>query len=170
MSISLNAIEIFEIAERIERNGVKFYKRAAERLSDQNVCQTLLNLAELEKEHEKSLANIRKQISSKEWDLITFDPENEMALYLQTIADSHVFDLKKDLHEQLSKKETVEDILKFAIKSEKDSITFYLGLKNFVPTMAGKSKIDEIIKEEMDHIVELNQRLEAWKYLKTISI
>lgn len=41
MSISFNAIEIFEIAERIERNGVKFYRKAAEGLSDQDLRQTL---------------------------------------------------------------------------------------------------------------------------------
>jgi len=113
---------------------------------------------------------MRKQISNKEWDLITFDPEDEMTLYLQTIADSHIFDPKKDPGEQLKDKETAEDILKFAIKAEKDSIIFYLGLKNFVPAKAGKDKVDEIIQEEMEHIAELNQRLEAWKYLKRISI
>jgi len=170
MSISLNAIEVFEIAERIERNSVKFYRRAAEGLSDPDLCQVLLSLAEFEKEHEETFANMRKQISNKEWDLITFDPEDEMTLYLRTIADSHIFDLKKDPGEQLKDKETAEDILKYAIEAEKNSIIFYLGLKNFVPAKAGKDKVDEIIQEEMEHIAELNQKLEAWKYLKRISI
>jgi len=169
MSISFNAIEVFEIAERIERNSVKFYRRAAEALSDNDLCRILLSLAEFEREHEETFANMRKQISHKEWDLITFDPENEMSLYLRTIADSHIFDPKKDPAEHL-KEETAEDILKFAIKSEKDSIIFYLGLKNFVPARAGKDKVDEIIKEEMEHIAELNLRTSALKYLKRISI
>ena len=170
MSISFNAIEVFEIAERIERNSVKFYLRAAEVISDHDLCQILLSLAEFEKEHEETFANMRKQISNKEWDLITFDPENEMTLYLQTIADSHIFDPKQDPSEQLKDKETADDILKYAIEAEKNSIIFYLGLKNFVPAKAGKDKVDEIIKEEMGHIAELNLRLEAWKYLKRISI
>ncbi len=169
MSISFNAIEVFEIAERIERNGVKFFRRAAEVLSDQYLCQILLSLAEMEAEHEETFANMRKQISNKEWDLITFDPEDEMTLYLRTIADGHIFDLKKDPGEQLKDKETAEDILKYAIEAEKNSIIFYLGLKNFVPAKAGKDKVDEIIKEEMDHIAELNLRLSASKYLKRIS-
>lgn len=170
MSISFNAIEVFEIAERIERNSVKFYRGAAEALSDQDLSVILLSLAEFEKEHEETFADMRKQISNKEWDLITFDPEDEMTLYLRTIADSHIFDLKKDPGEQLKDKETAEDILKYAIEAEKNSIIFYLGLKNFVPAKAGKDKVDEIIKEEMEHIAELNTRLEAWKYLKRISI
>ncbi|MGD8786529.1 MAG: ferritin family protein [Phycisphaerales bacterium] len=170
MSISLNAIEVFEIAERIEKNAVKFFRRAAEIFSDPDMSQTLLSLAEFEREHERTFANMRRQISNKQWELITFDLESETTLYLQTIADRNIFDPAKDPKEQLSEQKTVEDILKYAIQSEKDTIIFYLGLKNFVPTMAGKSKVDEIIKEEMAHIAELKQRLEAWKYLKTMSI
>jgi len=170
MSISFNAIEVFEIAERIERNSVKFYRRAAEAFSDQDLCQILLSLAEFEKEHVETFANMRKQISNKEWDMITFDPENEMTLYLQAIAESHVFDPKKDPAEQLKDKKTAEDIFKYAIEAEKNSIIFYLGLKNFVPAKAGKDKVDEIIKEEMDHIAELNLRLSALNYIKIISI
>jgi len=113
---------------------------------------------------------MRKQISNKEWDLITFDPENEMTLYLQTIADSHIFDLKKDPGEQLKDKETAEDILKWAIEAEKNSIVFYAGLKNFVPAGAVQDKVEEIIEEEMGHIVVLNQKLEAWKYLQRVSM
>ena len=170
MSISLNAIEIFEIAERIERNSVNFYRKAAEALTDENMSAILLSLSEFEKEHEKSYANMRKQISAKEWNLITFDPKNEMALYLQKIADSHIFDPKKDPAEQLKDKGTIKDIFNFAIESEKNSIIFYLGLKNYVPATAGKNKVDEIINEEMSHIAELNLRLSALKYIEKISI
>jgi len=170
VSISLNAIEIFEIAERIERNSVNFYRKAAEALSDENLSAILLSLAKFEKEHEKSYANMRKQISAKEWDMITFDPENEIALYLQKIADSHIFNPKKDPAEQLKDKGTIRDILNFAIESEKDSIIFYLGLKNYVPATAGKNKVEEIISEEMSHIAELNLRLSALKYIEKMSI
>ncbi|MHC4536546.1 MAG: rubrerythrin [Planctomycetota bacterium] len=170
MSISLNAIEVFEIAERIERNSVNFYRKAAEAITDENQSAILLSLAEFEKEHEQSFANMRKQISDKEWDMITFDPENEMSLYLQKIADSRIFDPQKDPVEQLKDKGTIRDILNFAIESEKDSIIFYLGLKNYVPATAGKNKIEEIINEEMSHIAELNLRLSALKYIERISI
>ncbi len=170
MSISLNALEVFEIAERIERNSVNFYLKASEALSDEQLSEVLLSLAEFEKEHEKSYINMRKQISTKEWAATAFDPENEMALYLKKIADSHIFDPEKDPAEQLKDKGTIEDILNFAIQSEKEKIIFYLGLKNYVPTQAGKNKVDEIINEEMNHIAELNLRLSALKYIEKISI
>ena len=96
MSISLNALEVFEIAERIERNSVNFYRKAAEAFSDESLSELLLNLSEFEKGHVKRYENMRKQISDKEWDIITFDLENETALYLQKIADSQVFNPQKD--------------------------------------------------------------------------
>jgi len=163
MSISLNADEIYEMAEQIERNGVKFYRKAAQSISDRDVRQTLLDLADMEAEHEETFAGMRKQLSDRERELRVFDPENEVALYLQAMANGHVFDLKKDPGEQLTGTETVEDILKLAIDAEKDSIVFYLGLKDFVPAKAGKDRVEAIIKEEMGHIAVLNRGLPASK-------
>jgi len=163
MSITFNAFEIFEIAEQIERNGIKFYRKAAESLSDQNTRQMLLDLAAMEAEHEETFASMKKQLSEEERELMVFDPENEMALYLQAMANGHVFDLRKDPSEQLTGAETVEDILKMAIGAEKDSIVFYLGLKDFVPAKAGKDRVEAIIKEEMGHIAVLNRKTVALK-------
>ena len=169
MSISFNAIEVFEIAERIERNSVNFYRKAAEAFSDKSLSEVLLNLSEFEKEHVRCYANMRKQISDKELNIITFDPENETALYIQKIADGQVFNPQKDPAEQLNDKSTIKDILKYAIQAEKDKIIFYLGLKKYISAPAGKNKVDEIIDEEMNHIAELNLRLSAFKYIERIS-
>ena len=163
MSITFNAFEIFEMAEQIERNGVKFYHKAAQGISDQEVRQMLLDLAAMEAEHKGTFASMREQLSDEERELRVFDPENEMALYLQAMANGHVFDPGKDISERLTGAETVEDILKLAINAEKDSIVFYLGLKDFVGAKAGKDKVEAIIKEEMGHIAVLNRRLPTLK-------
>ena len=163
MSITFNAFEIFEMAEQIERNGAKFYRKAAKNISDKNMCQMLLDLADMEIEHEKTFADMRKQLSDEAHKLRVFDPENEIALYLQAMANGHVFDPNKDMSQQLKGNETAEGILKLAIDAEKDSIVFYLGLKGFVSVKAGKDRVEAIIKEEMGHIVLLNRRLSAMK-------
>ena len=163
MSITFNAFEIFEMAEQIERNGIKFYRKAAEGISDKDTRQMLLDLADMEAEHEETFAGMRKQLSDEERELRVFDPDNEIALYLQAMANGHVFDPKEDLSEQLTGTESVEDILKLAIGAEKDSIVFYLGLKDFVPVRAGKDKVEAIIKEEMGHIAVLNRKMATSK-------
>jgi rubrerythrin len=53
------------------------------------------------------------------------------------------------------------EILKSAIEAEKDSIVFYLGMKEEVPENLGKNRIEAIIKEEMGHIRLLSKQLVA---------
>jgi rubrerythrin len=53
------------------------------------------------------------------------------------------------------------EILKSAIEAEKDSIVFYLGMKEAVPQNLGRDRIEAIIKEEMGHIQMLTKHLVA---------
>ena len=55
----------------------------------------------------------------------------------------------------------MRDILKAAIEAEKDSIVFYLGMKESIPEAFGRQKMDAIIKEEMEHIRILSKELVA---------
>jgi len=161
MGITLNADEIFEIAEQIERNGAKFYRRAAEKVSAAQ--QELLELAAMEDDHEKNFAQMRKGLTSRQREQMVFDPDNQAALYLQAMASGHVFNLSQDLSEQLAGKDTAEDILRMAIEAEKDSIAYYTGMKDCVPVRAGKEKVEAIIREEMGHIATLTEKLAELK-------
>ena len=153
MGFDFNADDIFEMAEQMERNGAKFYRTAAENVADSSAKEFLLELAGMEDEHEKTFALLRADLSQKEKTATVFDPEGESALYLRALADSEVF-FKKEIDVS-----SMEEILKAAITAEKDSIVFYLGLKQFIPEKLGKDKLDMIIKEEMGHIRILSNEL-----------
>ena len=157
MAYDFNADEIFEMAEQIERNGASFYRKAAESIDDPAGKKLLLNFAAMEDEHEKTFAALRKDLSEKEKTATTFDPEGEAALYLRALSDVRVFFEKK------IDTSSMENILREAILAEKDSIIFYLGMKEMVPENFGKTKIDAIIKEEMAHIKLLSGKLVALK-------
>jgi len=157
MGITLNADEIFEVAEQIEKNGAKFYRAAAEKFSI--VRQALLDLAADEDEHLKTFAAMRAQLTSKEQQPDVFDPDGQAQMYLHAMADGHVFDIKADPSEKLTGQETAEDILKIALGIERDSIAYYVGLKNYVPVKAGRDKVESIIGEEIKHIAILNEKL-----------
>jgi rubrerythrin len=152
MTIAPTADEIFEMAEQIERNGSRFYRRAAQGLSDSRARQLMLDLAAMEDQHEKVFAVMRADLLQQERQPRVPDPYGEAILYVRGMADGHVFDVGKDPSERLTGKETMEDILTTAIGLEKDSIAFYLGLKEMVPERLSKQRIDDIIKEEMGHI------------------
>ena len=159
MAVTFSADEIFEMAEQIERNGAKFYRVAAKGISNKEIKGLLEELAEMEAEHEATFASMRAELTSSEQQPSVFDPDDEVGLYLRAMADNRVFDTKTDPSEQLSGRETAEDILNTAIGLEKDSIVFYLGLEDYVPAKSGKGRIKAIIKEEMGHIALLRDKL-----------
>lgn len=157
MSYDFNADDILQMAEQIERNGALFYRESAEKVTDPAAKEFLLGLASMEDEHEKTFAAIRSQLSDKEKESTVFDLQGEAAGYLKALADTRVFFEKKMALDSL------EDILKEAITAEKDSIVFYLGMKEIVPETLGRLRIDSIIKEEMSHIKTLSKKLVALK-------
>jgi rubrerythrin len=159
MGITFNADEIFEMAEEIERNGAKFYREAAKKTRDNKTKKMLLDMAVMEDGHLKTFQEMRNELGADEKEPFIFDPGNEAAVYLQTMADSRGYEGKKSLTEKLSGKESIEDVLNIAVEAEKNSVVFYTGLKEMVPARAGKDKVTAIIKEELGHLATLKTSL-----------
>jgi rubrerythrin len=155
MSYDFNANEVFEMAEQIERNGAKFYRDAAKSVADPSNKDLLLSLSQMEEAHEKTFKAMRTALTSAEKAATVFDPSGEAALYLRALADTRIFFEKK------IDPTSIMEILKSAIEAEKDSIVFYLGMKEAVPASLGQDRIDGIIKEEMGHIRVLSKELIA---------
>jgi len=156
--ITFNADEIFQLAEQIERNGAKFYRKAAEPVEGESK-ELLLRLAAMEDDHEKTFAEMRAELTAGEKQPTVFDPDDEAVLYLQAMADSKVFG--SDPSETLSGTEPMADILTTAISLEKDSIVFYQSMKAVVPATAGQDRLDGIIKQEIGHILDLTGQLDG---------
>ena len=152
MSISFNADEIFEMAEEIERNGAMFYRQTAAKCKDKEIKKMLLNMADMEDGHLETFQQMRTQLSAQEKAGMVFDPDNEAALYLQTMAEARGWEGRKSPSEQLTGNETMKEILEIALNSEKESVVFYFGLRSFVSEKAGKDKVEQIVLEELSHI------------------
>jgi len=157
MMYDFNADDIFEMAEQMERNGAKFYRTAAESVADQDAKAFLVRLAEMEDEHEKIFARMRSTLKAEEKASTVFDPDGEAVHYLRALADTRVF-FEKEIDTA-----SMEAILKDAITAEKDSIVFYLGMRDAMPEKLGRNHLDDIIKEEMGHIRLLSKELVARK-------
>ncbi len=138
MAIPFNADEILKIAEQIERNGVEFYRRAAEKSAFAAERRLLEDLAQMEERHEKVFAAMREDLSEEERASTVFDPEGEADLYLKAVADGNVFNLGGDAANDLSGDKSLEDILRTAIGMEKESIVFYTTMSGFVPPRLGR--------------------------------
>ncbi len=157
MNYDFNADEILQMAEQIEKNGAAFYRECAGNVEDAAAVKLLQDLAAMEDEHEKTFAGIRAQLSAQEKASTTFDPSGDAVLYLKALADTRVF------FEKTIDTSNMEEILKASITAEKDSIVFYLGMKDLVPEGLGTLRVDAIIKEEMAHIKLLSKELLALK-------
>jgi rubrerythrin len=161
MSVIFNADEIFQVAIQIERNGNEFYKQAAKKASSDGLKKKLLDLARMELEHEKTFSQMRDKLMSKSKEPVVFDPQEELAMYLNAFAKGQVFSLKPNGDSVLKDIKEEKDILKTAINLEIESIALYTGLEDLVPEKFGKADIKKIIRQEMSHVQILSAELEA---------
>ena len=162
MSVQLNADEVFQMAEEIERNGARFYRKAAD-AAEPAARDMLLGLGMMEDDHERTFAAMRAALPAEARTPMVFDPEDQTALYLRALADGYVFDTRTDPSARLTGQESLADVLRTAIHLEKESIVFYEGMKLMVPVDAGQASVERIIREELGHITVLSGVLASRK-------
>jgi len=155
MSITFTADEILEMAQQLERNGAEFYSAAAMLPAASARRRTLMELSAWEEQHEKQFADMQATLAHP-GPVLT----GEAALYVQALVNSHVFE--PNAHELLSRCQTVQDVLRTATNLEKESIVFYVGLREAVaPEYQGP--LEEIIREEMRHVAVLTNEMAAMR-------
>jgi rubrerythrin len=159
MSVTFNADEVFEMAEQIERNGAIFYREAAEKTASPEMKDLFLNMAAMEDGHLQTFQTMRRELAAQEKTPTAFDPYDEASLYLQTMADGKGSEGMKSPTEKLTGNESAQELLEIAITAEKNSVLFYVGLKDLVAAKAGKDKIDDVIREEVKHVADLRRQL-----------
>jgi rubrerythrin len=159
MAITFNVNEVLEIAADAERSGAAFYRKAAKHAATAETEKMLLDMAVMEDGHEMVFNEMKKNLSDADKETQTFDPDNEAALYLQSVADSHCAEGKKDQANEFTGEESIGEILESALQDEKDAVAFYTSMKALVPSQSGKGKVDTIINEEIGHIVAIKKKL-----------
>lgn len=147
--------EILEMAERIETNGAAFYADAARRADDPASRTLLESLARMEADHQRTFARLRSEAADGGGVAAYEDPDGLAIGYLRSMADSRVFSGRA-----LDTSSTAA-ILRAALAAERDAIAFFTGMRELVPEGPGRAPVDRIIREEMDHVVQLSRRLKA---------
>jgi len=148
-----NAVDVFKIAETIERDGAKFYNDAARLFADYDISELFIKLAEWEILHEHIFAKMREKLTHEHPKLGPGTDEYKAVAALST------FSLWSGPYKQLENIDGREDVLKQALQKEKDTIVFYVGLKDFVAENEDKEIINDVIKEEMKHIAILTEAM-----------
>ena len=158
MSVEFSADEVFAMAEQIERNGARFYRKAADK-AEGEAKEILVRFALMEDEHERTFQTMRAELPEAARQPLVFDPEGDLGMYVKAMADGYVFNVREDPSTTLTGEETVEELFGMALGREKEAVVFYVGLKAAVPAEVGQDKIDRIIREELGHIGILSRQL-----------
>jgi rubrerythrin len=144
------ADDVFGMAVRIEENGYAFYAGIAEGAEDRELKRLFEDLAGMEKGHITLFKALRSDLAASLAESV-WDPEGLAQSYLQLTADTHVFTVEA-ASDRLKRIKTPDQALDVALQFEKDSVAFFLGMKELLPDPAGKGEIDKLILSEMDHI------------------
>jgi rubrerythrin len=158
MPQEFNIDEIFTIAVDIEKNGEKYYRRAAELATDQDARKLLSDLADWENGHIKIFSDLHARMRDAGDKGITWDPYGEVELYLQAVANRQVFTGEQDVAMFADSHSSLKEVLEFALAREKDAVVFYTSLDMVVGDVS-EGKVNAIIKEEVSHIRLITEKL-----------
>ena len=158
MALELNANEVFDVAERIERNAAKFFKEAAS-AADSSCRRMLLRLAAMEAEHEHVFSAMKVHLSANGWTATALGAGKDPGKYWGVMVDLIGASIKDDLSQSFTGRETSEEILRKAIQFEKDTVLFFSAVKTMLTNADDQKRVDGIIKEEVGHILALASEL-----------
>lgn len=147
--------DVLKIAIAIEENGKDFYTRMAIRVKDGSLKGTLNFLAEEEDKHRKIFKDLLDNIKDN---FIVESYPGEYEAYIKALSQQYIFAIdlvKKKAKEGFAKK---NDLLKFALDIERDSIVLYQEMKDLV--LFKKDALNKIIEEERKHYLLI------WNILK----
>ena len=136
--------EVIEQAVQTEKLGYQFYTAMASKFEDESSLKELFEtLASKEIEHEKTFMGLMEKItdeSLENWD--------EASQYLRAIVESEFFLGKNKALPSLDHLKSAGDAVHFAMEFEKETILYFLGLKDSVKDRI----VEQIIDEEKSHI------------------
>ncbi len=142
--------EVIEQAIQTEKLGHDFYTYMAKKfIKDANLRKLFETLAIKEEQHEKAFWDLKR---SSGYQLP--DDWGEVCKYLRAIVESEFFLGKNKSLPSLEHLESVEEAVHYAIGFEKETLLYYINLRDVVDK---KEIVDEIIKEEKSHIVWLSE-------------
>ena len=138
-------MEVLEQAVQTEGLGYDFYTAMAEKHGKnegfRNLFQKLAQKELLHKTRFEELREITGEEEPEDWD--------EASHYFRAVVQSEFFLGKDKSLPSLTQIKDADDAVRFAIGFEKETLLYFVGLRDVVKN---KEIVDEIISEEKSHI------------------
>ncbi|MDZ7859221.1 MAG: ferritin family protein [Candidatus Krumholzibacteriota bacterium] len=159
MGSFFNADEVFEMAMDIEKSGESYYRKAAGRMENPKVKELMDYLADEEQKHHQVFAGLRGSLPQKLTTRSMPDPEDQERLYLDALVKSRLFTGDQEAERVAASMDGELEALKTALNFEKDTILFFIAMKDMTPEKLGREKIDLLINEEHTHVVKISKEI-----------
>ncbi|MBI4699424.1 MAG: ferritin family protein [Nitrospirae bacterium] len=141
--------EVIEQAVQTEKLGFDFYASMAKRFSKNTALKKLFDtLAVKERQHEKRFFVLKKRIKDEDsegWE--------DVSAYLRAIVESEFFLGNNKSLAALKKIKTIKAAVNYALGFEKETLLYYLSMKDMIKE---KEIMEKIINEEKRHIIWLS--------------
>jgi rubrerythrin len=147
--------EIYLLAMRIEENGERFYRGAAQTLEDKEVKDLFHHLAEEEMRHKEIFESMLSKMEISQMDERY---SGEYLEYLRAYVDDKIVFNKRDVDRELQGIRDVRSAIQFAIHREMEAILYFLEMKSLVPK-GQQNSIEKIVEEERRHFTILSRTL-----------
>lgn len=148
MSVKYSIDEVLKFAIEIEKEGELFYRVMASKTSNKDMKKLCLKLSDDERKHMEIYENMLEILGPDPNEYI-YGMENEYIAYLHAFIEKTVFNDEK-INGVIESFNDENTFLKYAIEKEKDSIDYYMNMKNLLTESS--PVIDKVIKEEESHI------------------
>jgi len=147
--------EVVELGIQIEENGRDFYKTLADQARDIKLRELFGFLSHEEEKHIAVFKGILKEGSLGKGLSVSSD---EYLAYMNSLASNYVFTKENTGKSVALSVKSQEEGIEKAIGFEKESITFYEGLRKIVPGKE-RSSVDFLIEQERTHLNKLSGML-----------
>ena len=155
-----NEIEAAKIAQNMERNGLAFYQKAAAKAQDQATADVFNQLAEDEKEHLAHFEELEETLQSERRTGAGYTDDADLGAYIDRLLKTQVFGDESDVARLAEQCESDYESLGVGMRAERDAITFYQEMLDFVDSKTAKEAFQHILQEERKHLQLLGDRSE----------
>jgi rubrerythrin len=145
--------EIYLFAMRIEENGEKFYRHAAQAAQDKESRDMFTFLAGEEVRHRKTFETMLAKMNRRE---VEESYPGEYLAYLKDYLDDKIIFSKSAKDTEYPEVKDTLSAIEFAIQREMNSVLYYHEVKKFVAP-SQQDDIDKIIEEERRHFSQLTE-------------
>ncbi len=140
--------EIVKFAIEKEKESAALYKALSDTVNDKEMKGLFHQLMLEEAQHENFYTKLLDNVPKEQTPGVKEDAEYET--YMQELIRESRFAPPLNLEKLTDMKAALD----YGIAREKESVLFYVRLKNYLPSH-DKEKIDAIIKEETQHMIKL---------------